>query len=290
MSFPARKDTYPTRDEVADYLASYARRHALTVQLQTRITRLSKATQGFEAVTGRGQVLTAPQVIVATGPFSQPYIPPVAAGLATAVIQLHTSRYRNPAQVPSGRVLVVGGGNSGFQIAAELAGAGRQVDLSEGRRNACIPQRPAGRDIFWWQHHLGLLCATTDSRLGRLMAANDGTVIGSTRRELRRLGVTLRPRTTAANGTKIHFADGSSSTVDAVVWATRFRANDSWIHIPDALDAKLRLRQRRGIVECVEGLYTLGRAWQHTSGSALLGFVQHDAAWLADQITTARLT
>jgi putative flavoprotein involved in K+ transport len=118
------------------------------------------------------------------------------------------------------------------------------------------------------------------------MATNDGTVIGSSRQGLRRRGVTLRPRTTATNSREVRYANGSSSTVDTVIWASGFRLDDSWIRIPGALDINGRLRQRRGTVENVNDLYTLGRTWQHTNGSALLGFVQHDAAWLAEQITT----
>ncbi|MEU0094863.1 FAD-dependent oxidoreductase [Kribbella sp. NPDC006257] len=285
MQFPAPKDTYATRDQVADYLADYASHSALQVQSQTQITQLTKISTGFAAVSAGGQTLTARSVVVATGPFSKPYIPSITDELPADVVQLHTSQYRNPGQVPSGRVLVVGGGNSGFQIAAELADAGRQVELSEGRRNACVPQRLAGKDIFWWQHQLGLLRVTADSRLGRLMAANDGIVIGSSRQDLRSRGVTLRPRTTAVNGSEVLYANGSSSTVDAVIWATGFRLDDSWIRIPGALDINGRLLQRRGTVKNVNALYTLGRAWQHTTGSALLGFVQHDAAWLAEQIT-----
>lgn len=181
-------------------------------------------------------------------------------------------------------MLVVGGGNSGFQIAAELADTGHQVELSEGRRNACTPQRPLGRDVFWWQDRIGLLKVTADSRLGQLMKSNDGTVIGSTRRDLRRRGVVLRPRLTAIDGRAARFDDGTATGLQTVVWATGFLVDTTWIQIPQALDRHGRLNQHRGITT-VPGLFTLGRAWQHTTGSALLGFVQHDAAWLTQQIT-----
>jgi putative flavoprotein involved in K+ transport len=203
--------------------------------------------------------------VVATGPFSRPFVPPIAAGLASSVKQLHTAEYRFPAQLPEQRVVVVGGGNSGFQIAAELATAGRDVVLSEGRRSACIPPCPFGRDVFWWQDKTGVLRITADSWFGRLMAANDGTVVGSTRSGLRRLGVTLRPRSTAATGTSVTFDGGISTEVDAFVWATGFRIDDAWIRIPEALDRTGRLIQHRG-------------------------FVQHDAAWIADLIAGSRTT
>jgi putative flavoprotein involved in K+ transport len=284
MAFPAPPDTYAGRDQVADYLADYAKHFALPIKLNTRVTGLRRTGAEFEADSSAG-TFRAKQVVVATGPFSTPYVPPIADGLAPEVLQIHTAAYQAPEQVPAGRVLVVGGGNSGFQIAAELAQAGRAVELAEGRRNACIPQRPLGRDVFWWQDKVGLLRVSAESRFGRLMAANDATVIGSTRAGLRRLGVSLRPRVSTTAGGSVTFADGSRSDIDVVVWATGFRIDDTWIDIPGAIDDRGRLLHRRGIVEAAPGLFTIGRPWQHTTGSALLGFVQYDAKWVAGQIT-----
>ncbi|MEV6413621.1 hypothetical protein [Kribbella sp. NPDC051718] len=116
------------------------------------------------------------------------------------------------------------------------------------------------------------------------MKDNDGTVIGSTRRGLRRRGVMLRPRLSAVDGRIARFNDGTTTSLQTIVWATGFFVDDVWIQIPQALDHHGRLNQHRGITT-VPGLFTLGRAWQHTIGSALLGFVQHDAAWLSQQIT-----
>jgi putative flavoprotein involved in K+ transport len=129
MSFPGPPDTYPRKDAVADYLAAYAAAFDLPVRLNARVTRLSRAEDGFEART-EGGVFRARQVVVATGPFQVPFTPPAARGLDGQVTQLHSAAYRNPRDLPPGPVLVVGGGNSGFQIAGELA-ATRQVDLSE---------------------------------------------------------------------------------------------------------------------------------------------------------------
>lgn len=285
MDFPAPADSYPGRDQVADYLAEYARRFELPIRLDTAVTRLVPIKGGFAASTSTGETIRAGQVVVATGTYSRRYVPPSAAGLAPEVTQFHTADYRSPAQVPDGSVVVVGGGNSGFQIATELAEAGRTVVLSEGRRNAAVPQRPLGRDIFWWQERFGLLRKTADTRFGRRMKANDGTVIGSSRRRLRRRGVTFRPRLTRAEGRVVGFADGTTAEADTVVWATGYVIDDSWIEIPAALDERGRLMQTRGVVAGAPGLYTLGRSWQHTIGSSLLGFVKHDAEWLSRQLT-----
>jgi putative flavoprotein involved in K+ transport len=91
------------------------------------------------------------------------------------------------------------------------------------------------------------------------------------------------PGTTGVDGGAIAFADGTADAYDVVVWATGFTTDDSWVDVPDATDERGRLRQQRGITAS-PGLYTLGRAWQHTRGSALLGWVGDDAAALAGQI------
>ncbi len=142
---------------------------------------------------------------------------------------MHSWAYRSADHVAGPEigagVLVVGGGNSGFQIAADLAAAGRRVSVSIGRRNACVPQRLLGRDIFWWQATTGLLRVSADSWLGRRMREADGTVIGLSARELlRRRGIVLRARVSAAVGRVVRFADGGTLEPDAVVWATGFSA------------------------------------------------------------------
>lgn len=284
--FPAPADIYPGKDQVADYLRDYAQRFALPIQLGIEVTGLD-ADEPHGFVTRSEQVqFRARQVVLATGPFSIPRIPAIAATLDARVTQLHTTAYRSPSQIPQGQVLVVGGGNSGFQIAGELAAAGRDVALAIGRSNACVPQRILGRDLFWWQDKVGLLQVTAESRLGKLMAANDGTVIGSSRRGLRDHGVVLRPRVTGVTGRMVTFADGSAIDVDVVVWATGFRLDDRWVTIENVLDEDGRLRHQRGVTK-MPGLYVVGRPWQHTAGSALLGFVQHDAEWLADRVAGA---
>jgi putative flavoprotein involved in K+ transport len=199
------------------------------------------------------------------------------------VAQLHSAGYRNPQALPGGPVLVVGGGNSGFQIAEELAGAGRRVDLSIATRQPTLPQRLGGQDLFWWLTHLGLMRVSTQSRLGRRMSGRD-FIIGSSRRRLQQKGVRFRPRLTGADGRTVHFADGTSLGVGTVVWATGYRADYSWIGIPHVVREGTVIH-RRGVTG-VPGLYFLGLTWQHTRGSALLGFVGDDASYLAGLITS----
>jgi putative flavoprotein involved in K+ transport len=280
MPFPAPAGTYPTKDLVADYLRGYAAAFELPVRLNTRVTRLSKPGDTFVADTSTGTV-TAGQVVIATGPFQTPVIPRMAAGLAADVVQVHSAEYRNPDQLPDGTVLVVGAGNSGLQIAAELA-ATRPVTVAVGTRPPMLPQRFLGRDLFWWLTRLGLITKTADSRLARRQQKKGDLVIGTRWRDLTRLGIQVRPRLDDVDLTTAMFADGSVTTVAAVVWATGFRPDYSWLDIPGAVTDDT-VANGRGIT-AVPGLSIVGLPWLHTRGSALLGYVKDDAAWLANHI------
>jgi putative flavoprotein involved in K+ transport len=280
LAFPAPADTYPTKDPVADYLQTYAKTFDLPVQLNARVTDLRRVGDAFEVRT-TDAAYRARQVVVATGPFQVPFVPPIAAKLDPSVTQLHSADYRNPQALPDGPALVVGGGNSGFQIAEELA-ASRTVDLSIATTYPMLPQRLGGRDLFWWLTRLGLLRVTVSSRPGRRMSRRD-FVIGTNRRRLERAGVRFRPRLVDAEGRTVRFADHSLlEEVGVVVWATGYRSDYGWIQIP-GLVREGHVVHRRGVTE-VPGLYFLGLSWQHTRGSALLGFVNDDATFLADRI------
>jgi putative flavoprotein involved in K+ transport len=108
MAFPAPADTYPTKEPVADYLRDYAKAFDLPVRVNARATSLTHSDEGFEVQAG-DQTYRARQVVVATGPFQVPFVPPQARGLDPSVTQLHSADYRNPQALPAGPVLVVGG-------------------------------------------------------------------------------------------------------------------------------------------------------------------------------------
>ena len=147
-----------------------------------------------------------------------------------------------------------------------------------------LPQRRLGRDLFWWLTRLGLLRVTVNSRVGGRMSRRD-FVIGSNRRRLEGKGVRFRPRLVDAEGRTVRFADHSLlEDVGVVVWATGYRSDNDWIHLPGVV-REGHVVHRRGVTE-VPGLYFLGLSWQHTRGSALLGFVNDDATYLADRIAT----
>ena len=283
LPFPAARDSYPGKDDVANYLRNYATAFDLPIRLNSTVTSLTKTDGGYVANVGDDMV-EARQVVVATGPFHVPFIPSVADQLDPNVYQVHSAHYRNPNDIPPGRVLVVGAANSGCQIAQELS-ATHHVELSTGARIPTIPQRPLGRDVWWWASGLRLDRVTIDSRLGKRLAGRDQRIGVGPRHLTRRRGVRIRPRAISATGHTVSFADGATAAIDAVVWATGYTTNHSWIDVPEATDRHSHLVHKRGVTPA-PGLYTLGLTWQHTRGSALLGWVGADAAYLADQITS----
>ena len=281
LAFPGEPDGYPSRDEVVSYLQLYAETFALPVEFGSRVWSMTKEGERFVLELGE-RTIEADAVVVATGPFQTPRVPRFAADLAPEVFQIHSADYNVPRNIPDGTVLVVGGGNTGFQLASELSST-HEAHLSVGSQLTSLPQRFLGRDLFWWLQKTGLLAKTVDSRLGRRLSARDA-LIGSSRSALRRQGVALAPRATGASGRTVTFADGSELVVDAVIWACGSDVDHSWI-VPPVTTADGEIRHRRGVTD-IPGLYFLGLAWQQTRGSALLGWVKHDAEYIAAQIAT----
>jgi putative flavoprotein involved in K+ transport len=282
LAFPGDPDRYPGRDEVVAYLTDYARHFELPVQLDSPVRAVRKNGSAY-LVELDDRTYEADQVVVATGPFQVPFVPPIAERLDPALVQLHSTDYKSPDTIPDGRVLVVGGGNTGFQIAEELSGS-REVHLSIGSRQTPLPQRILGRDLFWYLEATGLIRKTTSSRIGRRMEGRD-TLIGSRPRAIRRRhGVRLHGRAVDAAGATVGFSDGTKLDVGAVIWATGFRVDHSWVDVP-VFDDGGGLIHRRGVTDS-PGLYFLGLSWQHTRGSALLGWVKDDAEHIAHQINS----
>ncbi len=286
MAFPGTPGAYPGKDDVADFLAAYTRQFDLPVQLDTAIRSLARE-DGLYVARTNGEEIRARQVVVATGPFHVPFIPPIADQLDPQLPQIHSADYRNPDGLPRGRTLVVGAANSGQQIALELSES-RPVDIAVGERLKTLPQRPLGRDIWWWLSLVRLPKITIESRLGQRLSERD-VVIGGGLRELERSGVTVRPRVAGGSGRTVSFDDDSSADYEAIVWATGFRVDHSWVEIPEIKDQQSQIRHVRGVTDS-PGLYVLGMTWQYARTSALLGWVGNDAAYLADQIEAIRQT
>ena len=281
LSFPGDPDGYPTRDEVIAYLERYAETFELPIELNSQVEQLDQGDDGRFRLALGGRMIIADQVVVATGPFQSPYMPKLSEKLSADLFQTHAVGYRKPGDVPKGTVLVAGGGNTGFQLAKELS-ATHEVALSIGSQQKPLPQRVLRRDVFWWLTKTRLLNKTVESRLGRKLSTRD-TLIGSSPRAMtERYGVQLKPRLVDAEGRRVRFEDGSDLELDAVLWATGYRSDYSWIKLP-ILDEDCQLRHRRGLTD-VPRLYFIGLTWQHTRGSALIGFIKDDAEFIAEKI------
>lgn len=288
LDFPGAPYALPGKSEVAAYLRRYARTFSLPVRHGVTVTALHRNGDGFVATTSDGRSLTAGSVIVATGANQRPHIPAFASSISPAVVQMHSSDYRTSAQVPEGKVLVVGAGNSGAQIALELAGANRTVLLS-GRDTGSLPRRVLGRDIYDWLWPT-IMRPSVDSALGRRLMrgrlfAGD-PLIGMAPQALQRAGLSRVGRTLSAlDGFPLLEAYGVARDIRAIVWCTGFRPDFSWIELP-VLGLDGYPAHRRGIASAVPGLAFVGLRFQHRMGSALLGGVGEDAAYVVEHIST----
>jgi putative flavoprotein involved in K+ transport len=283
LAVPGDPEGYPTKDEMADYLESYSERFDLPVAPGTGIGRLERVDGGFRATTEAGEPIDSRAVVLATGAFQRPAIPPVSKRLSSEVTQLAPEDYRTPGQLAAGRVLVVGDGATGRQIALELTD-NHGVLLAAGRPRRVSPERILGRSVFWWMDKLGILTASRESRIGRFVMEADP--FPGKRLELDKLqqrGVEVVGRVAQAEGKKVSFADGKTAEVDAVVWATGYRDDTGWVAIPEVKDSQGNFMHYRGISP-LPNLCFVGRSWQWTRGSALFAGVGEDAAYLAEHI------
>ena len=278
MSFPGDPYHLPNKDEVAEYLAWYAQVNELPVRTGVRVSSVRRGGNGFEIATN-GIQLQADNVVIATGAFQTPVVPGFAKQLDPEIVQLHSSDYRNPGQLPDGDALVVGAANSGAQIALEISRT-RNTMLA-GRSVGSFPRRVLGRDLFDW------LWATvmkpgTDTFVGRRIRKNilssTDKLIGMSERDL--ISPTLRRvgRITGVRDGLPELASGSVANVKSVVWCTGFRPDFRWIDAPIFGDEGYP-RHARGVTQ-IPGLYFLGLRFLHRLNSSLVGGVGADAEYV----------
>jgi putative flavoprotein involved in K+ transport len=286
LKFPGPRYALPGKDDVADYLALYAREFHLPVTRGTAVSTLHRDGERFVATTSEGRSFTSAAVIVATGANQQPHLPVFAPQMAPHIVQMHSSAYRRPDQLPQGKVLVVGAGNSGVQIALELAAAGRDVVLS-GRDTGSIPRRLLGRDVYDWLWPT-IMRPSVESPVGRRLMGgrlfSGDPLVGMPARMIDRPGLARVGRTVSADsGLPLLECGRVVPGLAAIVWCTGFRPDYGWIELP-ALGLDGYPAHRRGIAREVPGLGFLGMRFQHRMGSALLGGVGEDAAYLVKRI------
>jgi putative flavoprotein involved in K+ transport len=290
LRFPGSRLSFPTKDELADYLESYAAELDLPVQTGVRVEALSHDGENYVVASGDRR-WRARNVVVATGASQIPRQPSYAGELSADIRQLHSVAYRKPEQLQPGPVLVVGMGNSGAEIALELSRT-HQTFIA-GQPGGELPVRhgaAAALFVLPIVRFAGLHVLNLDTPVGRKVAPQflhrAAPLIRTKRKDLERAGVTVVPRVIGVRNGLPMVDGGETLEVANVVWSTGFRLDYSWIELPasDVFDADGRPRQRRGVVETSPGLYFLGLHFLYAAASETLPGTSRDAKHLARQI------
>ncbi|MDR5589264.1 NAD(P)/FAD-dependent oxidoreductase [Christiangramia sp. SM2212] len=282
MQFPAEKGHYPSKTEVAKYFKNYVDEFQIPVQLNTLVQNISHHDDHFVIQSSEGE-LKARNVVIATGPFHIPYTPPFSKKIDEEIFQIHSNYYKNPGQLQPGKAMVVGAGDSGFQILDEVSQDERGVYFSGTTDVKVLPQEILGKTLWWWFTKSGFLSFSRDTWLGRKISKSRQPVIGTDVKEiLERQNVEAVGKTKNAEGELIFTENKKISDIRNIIWATGYRPNFSWI---EGLElAKDGYPKHYRGVSNIEGLYFIGLPWLHTRGSATLGGIKKDASYLADQI------
>ncbi|GHB79761.1 monooxygenase [Streptomyces viridiviolaceus] len=284
MRFPGDGDRYPTRDEVVDYLRAYARHLDADIRTSTTVTSVLPRDGAWVVRTDDGAELTAPTVVAATGAFHSLYTPDVPGREQFDGRSLHAADYRSPEPFTGQRVVVVGGGNSAIQIAAEL-GTVAETTLASRRPIGWVKQRPLGRDVHWWFKHTGFDIAP----LSRMLEKVPVSVLddGHYRAALTAHGVERREMFTRLTPDGVMWANGTKEPADVIVWATGYRLTYPYLDGSGALDTDGRPRHHGGIAT-MPGLGFVGIEFQRSFSSNTLRGVGRDAAHVLSRLCRSR--
>jgi len=286
LPFPAPPYHFPTKDEMGDYLESYAAHFELPVLSDARVSSLERGDGRYVVRTSRG-VLRAPQVIVAMSSYQRRRLPPFARDLDPAIVQLHSSDYQRPTQLAPGPVLIAGAGNSGAEIGMDLAG-GRRVLLA-GRDVGAVPfkmasfwgRRVAARLLLRVVFHRLLTIRTPFGRKARpKLLSQGGPLIRQKPADLERAGIERAARVVGVENGRPLLADGRVVDVANVIWATGFDNAMSFIDLP-IFDEHGEPRHDAGVVSEAPGLYFVGLHFLYSFSSAMIHGVGRDAARIA---------
>ena len=288
MPFPAPAFSFPTKDEMADYVESYARTFNLPVRTSTRVERLSR--DGADYIVDTGSVrFQAEHVVIAMASYQTPRVPGFDAALDRHIVQFHSSAYRNPAQLQPGDVLIVGAGNSGADIALDVAPTHR-VWLA-GRHPGHVPfhidsavARVIMPVLFRVVFHRILTVDTPMGRRARPSMISKGLpLIRVKPRDLVRAGVERTPRVAGVKDGRPLLEDGRIMDVANVIWCTGYGNGLSWIDLPiHGPDGEPK--QERGVVPGEPGLYFVGQHFMYSASSTMIHGVARDAGRVADTI------
>ena len=289
MKFPARAFYFPTKNEMADYLEAYARRFHLPVRSGVRVTRLTRAGNRYVVEAG-SQRFEADHVVVAMSSYQVPRVPTFAKELDSSIVQMHSIEYRNPGQLKPGGVLLVGAGNSGAEIAVEVARS--HATWVSGRDTGHVPFRIDGlparlglmRFLFRVVFHRVLTVGTPmGRRLRRRVFSEGAPLIRVKPQHLAAAGVQRVPKVNQVMNGKPVLEDGRVLDVANVIWCTGFGNGMSWIDLP-IFEANGEPRHASGIATDEPGLYFVGLHFLHSFSSTMIHGVARDAKRIVDTI------
>jgi putative flavoprotein involved in K+ transport len=288
--FPAPRASYPTKEDVADYLEAYAARFDLPVRAGVAVDGLFREGNWYILVSGDRR-FEAKNVVVASGAYQTPRVPAFASELDPGIVQLHSVEYRDPTQLREGGVLVVGAGNSGAEIAFEVSGthptwlSGRETGHVSIRTGSMLDRLLT--PLFWFLASRVLTMRTPIGRKVRPKLLTMAAPLERVRpRELAAAGIERVPRTVGVRDGSPALEDGRVMEVLNVIWCTGFREEFPWIDLP-IFDENERPLHERGVVVGEPGLYFVGLFFLYAFTSSLIGGVGRDAEYIAKHIASS---
>lgn len=289
MPFPAPGDYFPTKDEMGDYLESYAARFDLPVRSGTRVERLRKHGDRYIVEAG-GVELEADQVVVAMSNYQRPHVPAFARELRPDIVQLHSYEYRSPSQLREGPVLLVGAGNSGAEIGIEVARnhptwmSGRDVGQIPFQIDGFLGRLFLVRLVLRFLFHRVL---TVRTPLGRkaypTVTRQGGPLIRTKRKHLEAAGAQHVPKVAGVQDGLPVLEDGRVLDVANVIWCTGFHPGFSWIELP-IFGEDGKPIHREGVVDGAPGLYFVGLHFLYSLSSVMVHGVARDAERVVDGV------
>ena len=282
--FPAPPDSFPDKNQLADYLQEYAREHQLPIRTGVRALSLERSGESYRLDTSAGPII-AEHVVVATG-YQGPKVPEFAVDITPEIRQVHASGYKNASQL-IGEVLVVGAGTSGVEIAIEAARAGFKTVLA-GRGTGAIPPifyAFQGKFFWFYANKIASVRTPMGRRMKPLVLHHGAPLIRVTMREALAAGVERAARVTAIDGGFPVCDGGRKLQPQTIVWCTGFTRDYSWIRFP-VTGPDGYPKHTGGVAEGENGLYFMGLPFQTRLASGLIGGQGPDAAFVAETIAT----